>query len=373
MIFFKIPNKFLLILVPILFSSYAIAQKCDDYQCDSSILGTRIRFPFREVDHQPKSCGHPGFDVRCKGTNITLELPNSIVFKIDRISYDDQYIDLIDTDGCLPLKILSLDLSNTSFYSLYYQEFAIFNCSGYFDDMHFNNTISNELRKIDCLSGLSYTVYAINPLWAVSLLSSTCQWVSNVSVPDFYGVDFSAIYEDDFSFTLHWDEPQCGPCEKIDRRCRVRGDTTHGIECTTKLPGLFPSYNNGNSSIKAVVLALAIGLPLFLVVLFVSMVCIRRRMQRNNESATDSTMRRRNHTTIAISQSTLDSFPTVVINESGQLATADDHNCPICFLEYKIKDVLKILPHCLHRFHVACIDQWLLLDGTCPICRVAPI
>jgi hypothetical protein len=33
--------------------------------------------------------------------------------------------------------------------------------------------------------------------------------------------------------------------------------------------------------------------------------------------------------------------------------------------------VLRVLPHCTHDFHMACIDLWLEQNSTCPVCRVS--
>ncbi|KAH9942496.1 uncharacterized protein BXZ73DRAFT_88050 [Epithele typhae] len=45
--------------------------------------------------------------------------------------------------------------------------------------------------------------------------------------------------------------------------------------------------------------------------------------------------------------------------------------CPICIVDFEEGDDLRVLPcegH--HRFHPACVDQWLLeLSSSCPICR----
>lgn len=45
-------------------------------------------------------------------------------------------------------------------------------------------------------------------------------------------------------------------------------------------------------------------------------------------------------------------------------------SCTICLDDYQESvDVLRLLPECGHMFHGACIDQWLALSPTCPICR----
>ncbi|GMG27812.1 unnamed protein product [Ambrosiozyma monospora] len=42
--------------------------------------------------------------------------------------------------------------------------------------------------------------------------------------------------------------------------------------------------------------------------------------------------------------------------------------CPICLLDYQEEDAGRSLL-CTHKFHRECIDEWLLNENTCPICR----
>ncbi|KAK8944319.1 RING-H2 finger protein ATL3 [Platanthera zijinensis] len=47
-----------------------------------------------------------------------------------------------------------------------------------------------------------------------------------------------------------------------------------------------------------------------------------------------------------------------------------DAQCSICLAEYEDKEMLRIMPACLHNFHLTCIDVWLEMHSTCPICRL---
>ena len=42
--------------------------------------------------------------------------------------------------------------------------------------------------------------------------------------------------------------------------------------------------------------------------------------------------------------------------------------CTICMEEFSTGDCLRCLP-CLHSYHVACIDKWLSLSQSCPVCK----
>eukprot|EP00127_Corallochytrium_limacisporum_P003386 Clim_evm14s149 gene=Clim_evmTU14s149 len=59
-------------------------------------------------------------------------------------------------------------------------------------------------------------------------------------------------------------------------------------------------------------------------------------------------------------------FHQSMIDDDGM-----DDSCVICLANYKNKDELRRLP-CGHCFHVKCVDQWLRLKVTCPLC-VTPI
>ncbi|XP_076958268.1 RING-H2 finger protein ATL72-like [Bidens hawaiensis] len=43
--------------------------------------------------------------------------------------------------------------------------------------------------------------------------------------------------------------------------------------------------------------------------------------------------------------------------------------CPICLGEFMDGEKVRVLPQCNHGFHVRCIDVWLALHSSCPICR----
>ncbi|XAR64923.1 hypothetical protein NMG60_11008823 [Bertholletia excelsa] len=58
---------------------------------------------------------------------------------------------------------------------------------------------------------------------------------------------------------------------------------------------------------------------------------------------------------------------------NGGASKSTASSCSICLADYKDTDVLRLLPECGHLFHLGCVDPWLLLHPTCPICRNSPL
>ncbi|CAI9266460.1 unnamed protein product [Lactuca saligna] len=45
--------------------------------------------------------------------------------------------------------------------------------------------------------------------------------------------------------------------------------------------------------------------------------------------------------------------------------------CAVCLIEFTDHEALRLLPECNHVFHRTCIDEWLALHVTCPVCRAS--
>ncbi|GER45845.1 RING/U-box superfamily protein [Striga asiatica] len=60
-------------------------------------------------------------------------------------------------------------------------------------------------------------------------------------------------------------------------------------------------------------------------------------------------------------RASIDALPVVSAPEPGL-------ECPICLVEYEVNAAVKEMP-CGHRFHSGCVDRWLGIRGSCPMCR----
>ncbi|KAB1994215.1 hypothetical protein ES319_D13G084400v1 [Gossypium barbadense] len=62
------------------------------------------------------------------------------------------------------------------------------------------------------------------------------------------------------------------------------------------------------------------------------------------------------------SKASIEAMPSVKIGES------EDGECIVCLEEWKPGEVVKEMP-CKHKFHDECIQKWLVIHGSCPVCR----
>ncbi|KAJ9693853.1 hypothetical protein PVL29_009694 [Vitis rotundifolia] len=77
---------------------------------------------------------------------------------------------------------------------------------------------------------------------------------------------------------------------------------------------------------------------------------------------------------VGIDEATILSYPKMVYSEAKlQHKDSTAACCSICLADYKGSDMLRLLPDCGHLFHLKCVDPWLRLHPTCPVCRTSPL
>lgn len=62
------------------------------------------------------------------------------------------------------------------------------------------------------------------------------------------------------------------------------------------------------------------------------------------------------------SKAAIDALPSVEVAADG------DEECPVCLEGWGGGETAKEMP-CKHRFHGGCIEKWLNVSGSCPVCR----
>ncbi|XP_060203177.1 RING-H2 finger protein ATL67-like [Lycium barbarum] len=77
------------------------------------------------------------------------------------------------------------------------------------------------------------------------------------------------------------------------------------------------------------------------------------------------------NTNVGLDQAVINSYPKLVYSKRN--GNGNDVVCSICLCDYKDSEMLRMLPDCKHYFHVMCVDAWLKLNASCPVCRNSPL
>ncbi|XP_062004693.1 rust resistance kinase Lr10-like [Rosa rugosa] len=242
--------KPLLFLLVIVFPSIVepISKAADDQDCPVQRCrhdGPLIQFPFR-LQHYPLHCGHPEFEVSCSSfTNMTMmELSSSSgFFPIQTIDYESQQFRVYDEDGCLPRRLLNLNLSFSLFQpspdyrdcgSYYYYEnnlrdLTLLNCT----------TITAQILtsvEIKCLSVPGhYQVLAVNRSFDIShLVGSACSSLAELFLP--FGRMQDDSCEPDTGLLLEWSESHFPECQNCRGRCYFNYSSNQVLKCYPPIP-----------------------------------------------------------------------------------------------------------------------------------------
>ncbi|KAJ1376958.1 Zinc finger, RING-type [Sesbania bispinosa] len=77
---------------------------------------------------------------------------------------------------------------------------------------------------------------------------------------------------------------------------------------------------------------------------------------------------------VGLDQNVINSYPRFQFSRENNNAVGQNNTtCSICLCEYKDSEMLRMMPECRHYFHLCCLDSWLKLNGSCPVCRNSPL
>ncbi|KAA0048893.1 hypothetical protein IC582_012180 [Cucumis melo] len=357
------------------FPTLITAQSCSVSKCINDDFA--IRFPFRIPDQQPARCGYPGFNLACNKAGVTtVNLSASEYFLVRGIDYATQQIQLYDSDDCLPRRFLQglnkLNFSNSPFIPLFSQNITFLSCPPQFTMSHF--------PIIGCLSNSTNSILATSSTSFVKSMSTSCTIMTTLPVPVSNPDEtnqFSTNLNGDLVLT--WYSPACGICETEGRLCGYKSNSGQGIACFDKYTS---EENNGLRVLR--IICVVILLPTLMCVIGLGcFICMAKwsysltdgrgnqvqHRQQVNPAGSDLEAPSR---LSGLNESTIESYQKVILGESRRLPGPNGTTCPICLGEYLTKDTVRCIPECKHCFHVDCIDQWLRVNSSCPLCRNSP-
>ncbi|XP_042026185.1 putative RING-H2 finger protein ATL21A [Salvia splendens] len=322
---------------------------------------------------QPQNCGgYPGFSLTCSDDiagrgALLLTLPYSGNFSVRYINYLMQEIQLYDPDGCLPLKLMALNLTSSPFEAMYMDEFVFLSCPR-------AAVAGTGLATVDCLGNSTSAVVATTSGTLAGSMSM-CTTMFTLPIPvswddsggrggsgDWLSSDLGG------DLRLTWSFPDCKGCEARGGVCGYdRNSTVGGITC-------YFDHGKGKKGLEVFkIIALSIVIPAIMCSICIScFTCIVERRAARNRAATVAPPPPQPPAMVGLDESTIESYKKVVLGESKRLPGPNGVTCPICLVDYCPKDELRCIPECQHCFHSECVDEWLRLNSSCPLCRNSP-
>lgn len=378
---------------------------CREVSCEPG-GSVPIRFPFRLRGRQSPRCGHVDFagrwfDLSCNNrsqTVIDLRRPGStksLIFVVQKIDYESQSLWITDPGNCLPKRLIAGDLAEFTT-----GEGPLRSADGFesFTFLRCPPEATPFRRSVPCLGDGATAVRTIYepflyrglpeynspapapaPSPAEGRRRRRCEeigvaWVPQMR-PDPAWEGPTGLFFVDLNgpVRLTWQMPVCRECERRGGVCRPRVGSGSEIGCSVPLRGT----TTGLPRSAKYGIIVGVGIPGVLCFIgLASYVCSRvkgighRRQpysDRANLEAPQPTQ-----VIMGFDGPTIESFPKIELGESKRLPKPNDNTCPICLSEYQSKETLRTIPECNHYFHANCVDEWLKMNATCPLCRNSP-
>ncbi|KAL3331486.1 hypothetical protein AABB24_035022 [Solanum stoloniferum] len=359
-IFFFFPN----------FSPVSSVDVCNPASCSDMGIAPEIRFPFRLKDRQSDRCGYPGFDLSCNERGQTImSLPHSGDFLVTEIDYSAQSLMLYDPDFCLVKRLIGFNITNSPFKANHQRNYTIVRCTS--DDWlsypSYQVAIPLYCRGV---TSRNQAILVMPPSMYEQEKPVGCKLInSRVSVP--LQLEDSQFWSPMEGLVLTWTEPSCRICENQGKLCGFKSDTGSDIACSNPPPskGLPRGAKYG--------IIIGVGVPGFVCLIGIISFAFGKLKVYTLRPDLNSDLPRTINLQSAIAtrglnRAIIDTYPKTVLGESQRLPNPNDGICPICLSDYMPKETLRTIPECNHYFHAECIDEWLKLNATCPLCRNTP-
>ncbi|CAI9768551.1 unnamed protein product [Fraxinus pennsylvanica] len=140
----------------------------------------------------------------------------------------------------------------------------------------------------------------------------------------------------------------------------------NGTSTTIKTPFSPPTLSTANYSVALIILVLVSAFC------FMAFFLAYTHSLATEDSSSSTDNRRRNlsppspNNRNGLDPSAIKSLPLVAC---GVAAKHGIEECTICLSEFEEREIVRIIPYCKHMYHPQCIDTWLSLHVTCPLCR----
>ncbi|TKY71035.1 putative RING-H2 finger protein ATL21B [Spatholobus suberectus] len=306
---------------------------CDHISCGE----IDIQFPFG-LRGANQRCRYPRFQLSCDNRSRTiLSLPGSGDLVVKSINYKAQTVKVNDPEGCLPKRFLhnlSLSLHPPFMFVATVYDLTFLRCPS-------NITDSHPLPPISCLadSNSSSVIFSWWPRGDTSPWRDQCEMIASAFVPIPNPDTTTSFFLPDLNndVELKWNEPACGDCAGRGEVCGSPGTRVNKLDASLLL--VLTKAKQGRPSTALPSSITIVPPPSF-------------KMGLNGPE--------------------IEKFPKTLLGDSGRLPNSNDNTCPICLSEYEPKETLRTIPECNHYFHAQCIDQWLKMNATCPLCRNSP-
>ncbi|KAJ8648089.1 hypothetical protein MRB53_001112 [Persea americana] len=105
--------------------------------------------------------------------------------------------------------------------------------------------------------------------------------------------------------------------------------------------------------------------------MLISLCAIVARLSSNRNSSTHEDHVRGDVRRMGLEESVIESIAVCKYKRGGGLFEGTE--CSICLNEFREAENLRLLPNCIHAFHLPCIDTWLKSNVNCPLCRMTVI
>ncbi|KAL0428741.1 UNVERIFIED_CONTAM: putative RING-H2 finger protein ATL21A [Sesamum radiatum] len=241
----------------------------------------------------------------------------------------------------------------------YYKNFTFLSCP--------TEIVGNRLTTIHCLSNSTTSVLATSSINLVKAMN-ICSIIVTLPIPLSQPVQDDQWLSSNLNADLRltWNVPSCEDCEAKGGICGIDNSTSEQILC----------YKEQDKILEKIFMKLK-GHPDFLIGSRHSVWgnWWRLRRQSANRAVQNSTIAPAQPGTspaAGLDDSSIETYRKIILGESRRLPGPNGVTCPICLADYHPNDTIRCIPECEHCFHSDCIDEWLRMQNTCPVCRNSP-